>query len=302
MDRPVAPILTSRRVIAGAFGVVRTRPVAVAIWALIYTAALAGFSFATRAGLRVQPRGAADPAALAASGMNLLVSLVFLVLYMALLTAAMRSVLKPSQGGIAFLSFGGAELRQIGLTLFYLILFYVGLIILGIMVAVFAVLVMNLAGPGAPTIVAGAIGVAALVALLSWLAVRLSLSFPLTLLRGRITISESWRLTRGRFWTLFRAYLLLYLLLLVLTLGVAAVTLGDYLAAIARDGFTLQSLQAAAEVQLARQLGPIDMMIVIGWLLGGFAAALGIALNGGALATAALALADTRAEMAETFA
>ena len=130
----------------------------------------------------------------------------------------------------------------------------------------------------------------------------MSLSFPLTLLRGRITISESWRLTRGRFWILFRAYLLLYLLLMILTLGVAAVTLGDYLGAIARNGFTLQSLQAAAQAQLARQLGPVDAMMILGWLLAGFAGALSIALNGGALATAALHLADVRAEMAETFA
>ena len=302
MDRPLPPALKTGAVVGGAFGVLRARPVAVAIWGLVYAAALAAFSLSVRAGLRVAPQGEGNPAALAASGINLLVNIVFLILFMTLLTAAMRSVLTPTRRGFAFLLFGVDELRQVGLALFFLILFYVGLIILGVVVAVATALFIAATGTGTAMIVALGVGGVALLALASWLAVRLSLSFPLTLLRGAITISESWRLTRGRFWPLFWAYLLLYLLMMVVALGVASVTLGDYLATLARDGLTLQALQAAASAQLARQLGPIDAMMILGWILGGFAGALGVALEGGALATAALTLADVRAEMAETFA
>ena len=302
MDRPANPKLSVGMILRGAFGILRARPAAVAIWASIYTVAFAAFSLTIRAGLRVVPQGYVGPAPLAASGTNLLVNLLFVALFMILLTAAMRSVLRPARPGFAFLALGMEELRQVGLALFFLILFYVGLIIVGSIAALLAAVVFAATGTGTAMFVTIAIAVAVFVALTCWLAVRLSLAFPLTLLRGAITISESWRLTRRRFWTLFWPYLLLYLLLMIVTLGVASVTLGDYFAALARDGLTLQSLQAAAQAQFARQLGPIDAMMVVGWMLSGFAGAFGIALDGGAITTAALALVDVRAEMAETFA
>jgi hypothetical protein len=300
-----APRLVSLgTIIGGAFGVLRARPGSVLIWALIYGAATAAFTLAIRAGLRIQPDAQAGggPNAVAPMGASLLVSLVYLVLFMTLFTAAMRSVLRPSEPGLAFLRFGMAELRQIGLCLFFLILFYVGLIVVGIVVAVFAGIAVAAAGIGPVLYLVIGIGVAALVALTCWLAVRLALSYPLTLLRGRITISESWRLTRGRFWSLFGGLLLLYLLLLIFSLGAAAVTMADYWSALVRGGFTVQALQAASRAQLAHQLGPIDATTILGWALAGLSAALTIALQGGALATAARNLADIRGEMAETFA
>jgi hypothetical protein len=290
-----------RQIVAGAFGVLRARPVAVLVWALIYGVATTAVTLAVRSGLRFQPEPGGNPNALPPMGASLLFNLGFIILYMVLLTAAMRSALKPSERGIAYLRLGMDELRQIGLCLFFLILFYVGLIIIGIVVAVIAGLVIAAAGTGTAMILAIAIGIAVLVVPTCWLSVRLSLSFPLTLLRGAITISESWRLTRGRFWTLFGGYLLIYLVLLVFSLGVASVTMADYLAEIARGGITLQSVQAATRAQLARQLGPIDAMMILGWVLAGLAGGIGIALQGGSLATAARELADVRAEMAETF-
>jgi hypothetical protein len=291
-------------IIRGGFAVLRMQPVAVAVWALIYGAATAAFTFAVRAGLRIQPESqpGGDPNALAPMGASLLVSLVFLALFIIFLTAAMRSVLRPSEPGLAFLRFGMDELRQIGLCLFFLILFYVGLIIVGILFGLIIALVIASTGTGTAMVVAIAIGAAILLLLISWLSVRLMLSLPLTLLRGSITISESWRLTRGRFWTLFGGFLPIYLLQMILSLGAAAVTMGDYWSELARGGFTLQSLQAASQAQVAQQLGPIDAMMILGWILTGLAAAITIALQGGALASAARDLADVRGEMAETFA
>jgi len=293
-----------RQIIGGAFGVVRARPAAVLVWALIYGGATAAFTFAVRAGLRIQPQQqpGGDPNALAPAGASLLVSLVFLVMFIILLTAAMRSVLRPSEPGFAFLRLGMDELRQIGLCLFFLILFYVGLFIVAIGLGLIIALVIATAGTGTAMVVAIGVGIAILLVVTTWLAVRLSLALPLTLLRGSITISESWRLTRGRFWILFGGFLLIYLLLLILSLGAAAVTMGDYWSEVARGGFTMQSLRAASQVQLAHQLGPIDAMMILGWVLSGLAAAITIALQGGALATVARQLADVRAEMAQTFA
>jgi hypothetical protein len=293
-----------REIIAGAFGILRSRPSAVLVWALIYGACMAAFTFAVRAGLRTRPdpHAVGGPNALIPMGASLLVSFVFLALFVILLTAAMRSVLRPSEPGFAFLRLGMDELRQIGLCLFFLILFYVGLIIAGIVIGLVAALVIASTGTGPAMFAVVGIGAFILVALISWLSVRLSLSFPLTLLRGSITISESWRLTRHRFWTLFGGFLLIYLLLLILSLGAAAVTMGDYWRVLARDGFAMQSLQAASNAQLAHQLGPIDAAMILGWILAGLTTAITIALQGGALATAARELADARADMAETFA
>jgi len=45
------------------------------------------------------------------------------------------------------------------------------------------------------------------------LGTRFSLAGPLTLLEGKIIIGPSWRLTRGHFWRLLGAYLVIVLLL-----------------------------------------------------------------------------------------
>ncbi|MEI9964799.1 MAG: hypothetical protein WDM92_08865 [Caulobacteraceae bacterium] len=48
--------------------------------------------------------------------------------------------------------------------------------------------------------------------------VRLSLSFPMTVAANHIRIFESWHLTRGRFWPLLGAYLLSWVLIMVVQL------------------------------------------------------------------------------------
>ena len=292
-------------IVRGGFGVLRAQPLAVAIWALLYIAAVAAMNLVMRSGLGLQvtPGANRTPAVMAsATGANLLLNLFNLVLFLTLFTAAMRSVLRPSERGIGFIRFGADELREIGLGLFLLILFYAGLIVVGIILGVIFALLLAAAGTGTGMVAAFAVAIILVLALLCWLGVRLSLCFPLTLLRGAITISESWRLTRGRFWILFGGFFLLYLLVLLLTIGAAAINLSDYLAELSRGGFTLPSVQAATQSQIARQLGPIDARVVFSWIAGGVAGAIGTALLGGGAAVAARDLADVRAEMAETFA
>ena len=50
---------------------------------------------------------------------------------------------------------------------------------------------------------------------MAWFYVKLSLSFPLTLLRRRFVIGEAWTLTKGRFWTLFGAYFMIFVIMFV---------------------------------------------------------------------------------------
>jgi hypothetical protein len=290
------------RIVRGGFAVLRAQPLAVAVWALVYVAVVVAMAFAVRSGLPVQPAPANPRALASAMGASLFLNLVHLAIFFTLYTAAMRSVLRPSEAGIGFLRFGADELREIALGLFFLILFYVGLIVAGIILGLIVALAIAAAGTGTAMFVAIGIAVGILVAVTCWLSVRLSLAFPLTLVRGAITISESWRLTRGRFWTLFGGFFLLYLLVLLIALAAAAVNMSDSLAELARGNFTLQSLEAAARNQLARQLGPIDARMILGWVASGAGSAVGTALLGGGVAVATLDLIDVRGEMAETFA
>ena len=290
-------------IVRGGFGVLRSHPIAVSIWALLHIFWVAAMNLVVRLpGFHPVPGADRNLSALpSAWGAGLLLNLVNAALFLVLFTAAMRSVLRPAAPGIAFLRLGADELREIGLGLFLLILGYVGAIILSLVAGLVLVLIMTVAGVLSPVVAVGAIALAVLPAF-CWFAVRLSLAFPLTLLRGAITIAESWRLTRGRFWSLFGGFLLLYLIAMLLALGGAALTFGDYLADLLRAGYRMPALQLAMQNQLARQLGPIDAYMVLSWVAQGVAGAIGTALLGGGVAAAASHLVDVRQEMAETFA
>jgi hypothetical protein len=156
----------------------------------------------------------------------------------------------------------------------------------------------------------GAIGIAAALAMIEmillfvlffWLWTRFALAFPLTLLRGRIIIGESWRITRGRFWSLFAAFFVIVLILLILWVAVTMVTSGGYFAQLAKGGTDPIAMQQAAQQQM-RQLGSISGRMVAGWIFGGIVGGLTVALWGGSVATAARELTVNPDEIAETFA
>jgi hypothetical protein len=297
-------MLTAGSVAGGGFRLVRERPGAVALWALVY--ALGGALVALSMWSAAPVPGAAangDPmlAYRPMTGWFWLVELGFFVAMMIVFTAVLRAVLRPAEGGIASLRLGMDELRMIGLALFLFVVVYLGLIVIGIVLALLLGAVTLASGAGT-AMVLGIAEACLLIGLAAWVLVRVSLAYPLTLLRGRIGIGEAWRLSQGRFWTLFGGYLIVFLTALALTIAVAAVTVWPAVEEIARRGFTLQSLQAIAQLQLARQAAGVDAMMVIGWLLNGLVGALSLALYGGAMATAARELAVDSEGMAETFA
>lgn len=301
-------MLSVGTIVGGAFGLVRERPAAVLAWAAIYFVGTVALALAMRPFIRAQAMmmNGSDPQAVLAAlqamfGGAMLIQLGFFAMYMVLLAASLRAVLRPEDGGFAFLRLGADELRLIGLTIFLLFCFYFGFIVVAIVLTLIVALFGAAGGLGAAMVV-GFIEMIVLLGLFVWLSVRLSLALPLTLLRQTFVLAESWRLTRGRFWTLFGGYFVVFLVAAALGIAAAAVTAGPYLEEIARGGFTLQSLQAAAQAQLARQLAGIDAMMVAGWALGALAGALGLALYGGATATAARRLAADAGGMAGTFA
>ena len=291
-------------IISGSFRPIREWPVAVAVWGLIYMAATIAMTFAMRpfvAGAWGASLGGDPQARLAAAmgslGNLLLVELGLLILFVILMTAAQRAVLRPADKGLFYLKLGMDELRMLALTIILVILFYVGLVVAVGVLAVGAVALGR-----AAAVVLMIVGIIALLALAIWLEVRLSLAFPLTLLRRRIIIGESWRLTRGRFWTLFGAYLVLFVVFLVFWSVVASLTAGSYLAEVMRAAGNPQRIQQAAQAQMARQFETIDLMKIVTWVLGAIIGGVSVAVAGAAVATAARALASDREEIADTFA
>jgi hypothetical protein len=301
-------MLSVGAIISGGFGLLRRRPLAVLVWGLIYAAVMVGMMFVMRPlfaaqASAMQPDG--DPRAMMASlgamiGRIFLMELVMLMVFTVLMTAAQRAVLRPAEPGFASIRLGMDEVRMFALTLLVFIGSYIGFVILAMVLGMIAALLATAVGVGAA-------GVAMLVAMLVafgifiWFEVRLCLAFPLTLLRRKIIIGESWRLTRGRFWTLFGAFLVLFLALLVLWMIVAALTQGAYWSDLMRGGLNPQAVQAAAERQAAAQAAFSPIMMA-GLIFGGLVGGVTIAVFGGAVATAVRLLIDDVDKMAETFA
>lgn len=298
------------QVLEGAFGLIRTHWVAVAIWAGVYLLLnivmlltlqpLFQGMGATMPGVPVGPEtSVADRMGTAnfllpIYGVNLVMSLIGIVLY----AAAMRGVLRPAARSFGFLRFGGDELRLLLLLVIFAVAGMALMMGWGMLIGVTA------AAIGAGTDSFGAILLVTLVASLLFLAagifllMRFSLAFPLTLHRKRIALGEAWRLSKGHFWTLFGAALVVTLIGGVLMSVIGVFTAGGYLADLAGASGDAEAVAKAAQAQMARvgTLGPVMIAQSMGSAVAG---AIWIALSGGSAATAAKLLLASEFDDAE---
>jgi hypothetical protein len=300
-------MLSVGMIIGGAFRLIRERPGSVLVWCIFYslTAFAVGY-FMTAWMAPMNSLGARpDPSvALATAGSFLarmvLLELLFFCIYAILLTAAQRAVLRPEEGSFASLRLGGDELRIIGLALFLGILFMVGYIVAAAILGILAVALGFAAGGPGAMLPMMAVGIVVILCLILFFWVRVSLAFPLTLMRGRFVLAEAWRLSRGRFWIMLGGYIVLMLIIFAIAIVGSLVLQGGYWSRLMSSGLTGPNAQQAVNAQMAAQYTPglpMIMTLVLGVVLGSLA----IAFTGGAIATAARALVSDHQEVAETF-
>ncbi|MDB5691909.1 MAG: hypothetical protein JWO81_972, partial [Alphaproteobacteria bacterium] len=295
-------------IIGGGFRLIREKAAAVTVWGLLYLLAVIGMTFLMRPFMQTQMQSLGGDPQVALAHMSGMVGRIFLfgflffILYVILYAASQRAILQPERQGFFYLRLGMDELRLLALTIIFVIGFYAGMLVVVLLMSLLIGLLA--AATGSFGVAAGLLVVEFLTIFVFavWFCTRFSLAFPLTILRGRIIIGESWRVTRGRFWTLFTAFLVLFLILLVLWIAVSLVTNGAYFSQLAKDGLDPVAMQHAQQQQMARQFGAITATTVIGWVLGGVAGGLTIAIWGGAVATAARQLTSNLDDIADTFA
>jgi hypothetical protein len=153
---------------------------------------------------------------------NLILSAVFNGVLSAAVNRAVRYA-PPTRFG--WLRLGPDEPAQI-LVLMAYVLILAAVYLVGLTVAVSLLGALFGAVLGAAGAVIGAVlGVALDLAAVVFVAVRLSLAAPATFATGRITLFETWPLTRGRFWPLAGAYCVSLLLALLVAFLVQSIGL-----------------------------------------------------------------------------
>ena len=205
-------------ILNGAFRLFKEQPVAVAIWGALvigYSLAISALAIGgISADFEALRTGAISP--VSAIGMGLVFGALALLCAAVLSCAIYRAVLRPEEGGFAFLRVGADEFRMFGL---YLIMIVAGIFV-GVILMLFAMFAIGgsvlASGGGAGGFGFGMLIALALLVVGIYIAVRLSLIFPMTFVRRQISIDEGWSLSRGNFWTLFLAYLVIWIILIVL--------------------------------------------------------------------------------------
>jgi hypothetical protein len=231
-------------------------------------------------------------------GLFLLAMLAMIVVYMVLYAAVYRAVFFPERSGAAYLRFGVEELCLFGTMLALIVGYYVvalvgGLVggIVGGLLAV-AVGLSQVQMTGLLILLICAVMIVALYPF-----VRLSLAAPLSVLRRSVPIGEAWRLSRGRFWMLFGAGLVVWLIFLVLCMIMMLPMLSTMAGMMAHaanpnDPAASIALMQAQRDQMALGFTPaIVFQIVLGVVLGTF----GLVAMAGGLGVATAQLLDEQA-------
>jgi len=280
-------------ILGRAFGLLRDRPASVVIWAVTYCVGALAISlvmgllmYGTMMPTLVDTNAAVSGFAASTFSLFLLLNLCLLFLVVVLMNAVFRAMLRPEEGGFAFLRVGMDEFRMFGLVILVAIGLFVA-VFLGELLLLLAIAVLGFAlGQSVVTMVLSfLLGLAFLCAVI-WVEVRISLIFPLSFHRRRMSFDAAWDLTRGRFWLLFACYFLVGLLFVVAGVIVMSFVMGDYIAALLAANGDREQMRAAAAAFAAQQLAMPLVTRILFSVVGAVFFAVGLALGPGLLASA----------------
>lgn len=260
------------------FRITRERPLAVLAWAGLLLAlqiattavmlAVAGPAMADLQSAAAGGTGGDPSAILAAYGrMAPALSLIwpFTLLVSAVISCAVyRMVLRPQESALAGMRIGADELRvlvvSVAIVLLISVVVFVGIILAGVVGGGVAAAANGPAG----AILGGVIGIAVLCAVI-FMSVRLSLAAPMTFEQRDFRVFESWRATQGTFWPLFGAYLLAFILGLLVSLLLAVVfaAIGGGLLLASGQSLTEAFSGASTPTSLAALLGPAALIYAV---------------------------------------
>lgn len=262
-------------IVGGAFRVIRERPGAVVVWGVVWLIGV--ILLALLIGLLGGALGAGAPGMggyQRGGGFYIAILLFYLGLFLLmaiLMNAVFRTVLRPEQWRFFSLRLGMDEWRMFGLILLVVVCSVVIGFVVQLLLTLLALVVRMAAGDN--ELVAGIGGIILLLAYLSgliWVSVRISLMYPLTFYRRAMTLDEAWSLTRGRFWPLFAAYLVIAVLLIVVFGSLIWFSFRDVFAAMAlpdTDPYSKQLAVRAAYEQMAAVPLAIRLLVGVAWLV-----------------------------------
>lgn len=218
------------------FRITRERPLAVAIWVGLYIAYQAALlvlvmprmaSFMSVIQQQTQSGATADPTAVLNAYSEVAPAYAILMPIALIVNALMqcavyRSVIRPQDRGFGFLKLSGDELRVLAVQIAISLLLGVGVFV-GLLLA--TAVGAGVAAASQPVgVLVGAALLAAVICAFTFVAVRLSLAPVMTFAERDFRVFESWTATRGLFWPLLGAYLLAFVMGLLVTILVSIVS------------------------------------------------------------------------------